>query len=195
MNTVARVRRFALGVVVAFSGTWGLLAGCSSSEDDASNPDAAGTCPGTLQAAIGATCQSEGFQCPIAYQCGQFLPGQAYCTCTSGKFACVDTTGNPITDYTAAPCTPPNKPADGDCPSSQAAAEGSSCKTTWLQCFYSGVKCPENANPNTDVCICAPKTGEDGGTELKFRCEARGCVPKSDASTPPLPDATADSNG
>ena len=169
---------------------WFVTAGCSSSKNDSTpqNADAEVVCPNTLVATQGSACVQEGFICHVGYACtnGNFLNEQAHCTCTGGKYACADSTDKPIDDPANPPCTAPGGGNDKDCPADEKTAEGQSCKTAGLQCFYAGEVCPDTGKPNTDVCQCVGGgTGAtDGAPSLLFKCEPQLCSPKSDGGIP-----------
>lgn len=190
---VSRIRKgLALTTIAAFM-VWGLGAsstGCSS-DDVAATPDAAVAqdCPKTVLLAQGTTCREEALLCVIGYECGQFLNESARCTCTAGKFDCVDPHGAAIEDPAKPKCTSPGS-GNKDCPASQSAAEGASCKTPGQQCAFEGFTCSGNTSKNTDICFCTGGTPEnDAAVPLIYRCEIKGCTPPSDGSIP-KPDAS-----
>jgi hypothetical protein len=158
-----------------------VVLGCSSkSGETASEQDASLSCPVTVDVANGAACPVEKQDCPIGYPCGPFAQ-QAHCICTNGIYVCTDSAGNAIDKGASPVCVPPGSGNDKDCPASEADAvsdKGGVCKTPGLQCFYIGASCPENAQPNMDVCQCVGV----GDGSLHYNCEQKTCNPRSDAS-------------
>jgi hypothetical protein len=186
MRNLSRLHiALALGTVV-FTSSWGFLAGCTADEVTPETKEPAPFCPNTIKLAQGQACTEEGFVCPIGFPCGQFLSEQANCTCTMGKFACLDSKGNPV-DADNPVCVSAGGGNDKECPSSETAADNASCKTPGLQCHYQGPTCPGAASPNTDTCQCTGANKDSG--VLQFACEPAGCNPRSDASVNPPVDA------
>ncbi len=171
--------------------TWLVGVGCLSSNDTPapSTSDTSTTCPRSLSEAIGAACTLPNQDCPIGYySCGS-TPQQAHCTCTNGKFACVDSTGALVAKDTPPGCIGAGKANDKECPAAEKGTERKACTTAGLLCYYIGVQCPENQEPNVDTCQCV----NTGNGALAFHCEPKGCNPRSDAGedafTVPVPDA------
>jgi hypothetical protein len=171
------------GGILFFGVSWGTMVGCSSSTaPETTKPPAPFYCPNTVQEAVGAACTKEGAACAIGYACGA-VPNQSHCTCTGGHFACTDSLGMPVMKGTDPGCADQGMGQDSQCPGSLASASGKACMTAGLLCYYTGAVCPENNGvANKDVCQCK-------GSPLAFECEEQACHPKSDASTPPPPDA------
>ena len=191
MSTLSRFGRAATIATLVGSLAWLVTAGCSSSKDNASGStiEAGATCPNSLENAEGKDCKDEGLVCQTVYTCGSFLGQTSPCTCTGGKFVCVDTTGKEITDPTNPPCTSPGTGNDKQCPGDEGSANGQSCKTTGLVCTYAGKVCPETGKPTTDTCQCSP----DSTGALKYNCEPHACNPPSDGGVPIPLDAAKDS--
>ncbi|MEO6575104.1 MAG: hypothetical protein ABIP89_14765 [Polyangiaceae bacterium] len=175
----------ALGTV-CFSSSWAFLAACTSDTTTPEATEPAPFCPNTVKLAQGAACTQEGFMCPIGYPCGAFLAEQAQCTCTMGKYACVDSKGTAI-DPDNPVCVSAGGGNAKECPASETSADNASCKTPGLQCHYAGPTCPGAASANIDTCQCVG-ANKDGGV-LQFACEPMGCNPQSDASIIPPVDA------
>jgi hypothetical protein len=187
MRNLSRLHiALALGSVF-FTASWA-LSGCTS---DAVTPDAADAapfCPNTVKLAQGQACTQEGFVCPIGFPCGEFLSEQANCTCTTGKYACLDSKGNMV-DPDNPVCVAAGGGNDKECPSTEDnAVKTPACKTPGLQCHYVGPTCPGAASPNTDTCQCVGANMDSG--VLQFVCEPAGCNPQSDASV--IQDAGSD---
>src|SRR5689334_9516881 len=92
MSKLTRLGRAASIATLFGSLLWGTTAGCSSSKASSSSDtlDSGVVCPTSLEIATdsNARCSEERYVCPVSYPCGQFLAGQALCTCTGGKWAC-----------------------------------------------------------------------------------------------------------
>lgn len=193
MSTFARLRNgFAL-TTIAFGLCWSLSTGCTADSSDSSEPDAsADVCPTKIDDALSATCKKDGFICPVSYACGEFLAEQLTCTCSGGKYGCVDSKGGPVTDPSAIKCTNRGAGNDKDCPGDENSANGAACKTAGLQCFYAGLTCIGESNPTTDVCQCV---GAPSGSSssLIYACEpTRACPIPADADITPPSDAAKD---
>ncbi|MEO6419690.1 MAG: hypothetical protein ABIP39_09805 [Polyangiaceae bacterium] len=186
MRNLSRLQiALALGTV-CFSSSWAFLAACTSDTTTPEATEPAPFCPNTVKLAQGAACTQEGFMCPIGYPCGAFLAEQAQCTCTMGKYACVDSKGTAI-DPDNPVCVSAGGGNAKECPASETSADNASCKTPGLQCHYAGPTCPGAASANIDTCQCVG-ANKDGGV-LQFACEPMGCNPQSDASIIPPVDA------
>lgn len=187
MRTLSRLQiALALGTVL-FSASLA-IAGCTS---DTATPEVekpAPFCPNTVKLAQGEACTEENFVCHIGFPCGQFLSEQATCTCTMGKYACLDSKGKPV-DKENPVCVSAGGPNDKECPGSESAANSSSCKTPGLQCHYAGPTCPGSATANVDTCECVGANKDSG--VLQFACEPVGCNPRSDAAANPVDAADA----
>ncbi len=182
MRNLSRLQiALALGTVFVASGL--ALAGCTS---ETSTPEAqkpAPFCPNTVKLAQGQACTQEGFMCPIGFPCGQFLSEQANCTCTMGKYACVDSMGKAV-DPENPVCVSAGGGNAKECPSSESSAANTSCKTPGLVCNYPGPTCPGATTQNVDKCQCVGANKDSG--VLEFNCEPVGCNPQSDASVAPV---------
>jgi hypothetical protein len=192
MFTWSHFVKASLGGVACLALGFGAMAGCSSNDDNGSGPDVdAALGQGenicgfvTVGAAAGASCSTEGYSCGIGYVCGSFNQ-QAHCTCTSGKFVCVDSTQANVPQGGAPQCTSNGTGNDKACPASESAADQAKCATSGLLCHYAGSVCPPpSTQVNTDTCQCL--VHDDGG--LSFKCERSFCNPGTDASND-LPDA------
>ena len=188
MRNLSRLQiALALGTVLVSAGL--AMAGCTSETSAPEAQKPAPFCPNTIKLAQGQACTQEGFVCPIGFPCGQFLSEQANCTCTKGKYACVDSMGKTV-DPENPVCVSAGGGNAKECPSSLSATDNASCKTPGLQCHFAGPTCPGASSANIDTCECVG-ANEDGGT-LHFVCEPTGCNPQSDAAVNPIVDAAAD---
>jgi hypothetical protein len=156
--------------------------GCSSSTQTSPSGQDSGpvVCPSTVQSAAGAACGREGLVCPIGYSCPDtpITPNQATCTCTSGKFECIDNTNNTVDPGSDPQCAPGGGPNDKQCPGNPDAADTKACKTSGLLCNYAGDTCSDGGVAKNTVCQC--KGSADGG--LAFVCEYDTCNDIGDAS-------------
>jgi hypothetical protein len=195
-SSFGSIRKGLALTTIALSMAWGIgvsSTACSSDAVDTKKDAAAAQdCPVTVAAASGKACTLPGLVCTIGYPCGQFLSETARCTCTDGKFDCVDSKDQAIANPESPKCTSPGG-GNSDCPTDQAAADGKSCKLAGQQCAYAGFKCAGNTANNTDICFCTGGTPEgDAAVPLLYRCEIKGCTPPSDGSvkvdtgTPPV---------
>jgi hypothetical protein len=185
MRNLSRLHiALALGTVFVSAGL--AMAGCTSETSAPEAQKPAPFCPNTIKLAQGQACTQEGFACPIGFPCGQFLSEQANCTCTKGKYECVDSMGK-----TVDPANPVCVSAGGgnakECPSSESSAAGASCKTPGLVCNFPGPTCFGSTTQNVDKCQCVGANKDSG--VLEFSCEPTGCNPQSDAAVSPPVDA------
>lgn len=158
-----------------------LIVACSDSNHPAATvPEGGPLCPSNAKSAQGSACNRDGFSCAVGYQCAGGVWQQAACTCTNGKYACKDATGNDIMGDPQCTTVPP--PAD-KCGASVTDMQGKSCASAGFACFFQGKTCPgeNNDKPYTDACLCAPPgagmlaDGGPGPKGLYWNCEVKAC--------------------
>lgn len=162
-------------------------AACSDNKSTTDGGTPGQLCPTTIVQATSTSGTTEGtsdkchvdqYICVVGFQCGNFTQ-QATCTCdgTTGKFACVLSTGAPVPSDTTATDVPTlcNKLNDGGkqdpCPTDKTKADNTPCTNAGQQCYYT-TTCTSQPPP-TDVCQCmANQTGDAG---LSWQCDLHAC--------------------
>lgn len=156
------------------------LYACSESNNMKPLPAEAGAvCPTSPKDAVGKACGPEGYSCAVGYLCPIEVWQQAHCTCTAGKYACVDSTGTDMVAGSDPECTPIPAPVE-TCGNAPADITGKVCNTAGYGCYYLGVTCPNQngGKPYVDDCVCAPHGPlTDGGPSvLTWRCKVANCL-------------------
>lgn len=149
-----------------------LTAAVGACSDETTPPAEAGPspyCPTSFSQANGAACTEERLRCDYFYTCGSFAQASP-CTCTNGKFECVDATNNVVVPGDPPVCAPVTPPAEA-CPATLVAADRKPCMTPEKQCNYLGVTCLDGIQ-RTNVCLCK-QTADGGG--FAYKCEIPIC--------------------
>lgn len=150
--------------------------GCGSSPTGEPAPlageQASTSCPATLRATNGATCNRRGLECDIPITCDA-VNEQATCVCDGTTFVCNDRIGV-IPIGSDAICTPRSSPDDTACPPSMSIAAGMACDTVGKLCTYEGPICPESLTglPALESCVCR---GAAGGGK-RYTCYPVKCI-------------------
>jgi hypothetical protein len=160
-------------------GAVALFIACSDNNNQkAPLAEAGPVCPQSPKDAVGKACSQEGYSCAVGYLCPAAVWQQAHCTCTMGKYACVDATNQDIaagTDPVCAPVPPPSEKCGG----TPADITKKMCSTAGYACYYPGVTCPNenNGKQYTDDCVCAPygKMTDGGPNVLAWNCTVHVC--------------------
>jgi hypothetical protein len=168
------------GLVVGVVAT-GASTACSSSSASSTSPEAATACPATIDATVGAACNTEGAVCSPTFPCG-IATVTIFCSCTLGTFQCVD--GNNMAFTAGETPTCGDASILGSCPSTESQASIGSCTQaqSGQQCAYA----PECTGGTLafDRCTCEPVPT---GAGFAWSCE-NAC----NSGTGPLPEAGVD---
>lgn len=156
-----------------------VIAACSdTTRPNATAPEAGPICPGDARKAQGSTCTQNGYSCAVGYLCPGDVWQQQACTCTMGKYACKDATGQDVDPAMGPQCAATPPPTE-KCGASVTDMDNKDCGTAGFACYFKGATCAGQTQPNTDVCICAPRQGasSDGSVKagLAWNCEIRAC--------------------
>jgi hypothetical protein len=174
--------RFGAGLALTAAGT---SAGCSSSSATSGPPvpPAGNACPGTVEATVGAACDSPGEVCSPTFPCG-LATVTVRCICQEGTFQCTDGSGNPFASGGTPSCGEAG-PAPMACPATESAAMTTACTLAedGQQCPYPP-SCP-GGTLTFDRCTCEPNLD---GSGFAYACENAchsGSVPVPEAGTSP----------